>query len=98
MKGFQPQAFGFIAAVSHPQKAAQTRVFMWGEAKRTMTIHPAIGIGFTPGGFPVDAPEPIRDDPFFFLLLMPDGPFGFGHHFIGADNLATGQVQETVEK
>lgn len=25
MKGFQPQVFGFIAAVSHPQKAAQNR-------------------------------------------------------------------------
>ena len=66
--------------------------------KCAMAIDPTVGIGFAPGGLPIDASKSFGDYAFFFLLFVPDGAFGFVHHFISADGVVFTQVQEIAEK
>ena len=63
-----------------------------------MAVHPAVGVGFAPGGLAINATEPFWNNALFLLLLMPNWPLGLVHHFIGTDDFITAQVQETVEK
>jgi hypothetical protein len=63
-----------------------------------LSVYLTIGIGFTPSRLAVNAPKTFRNESLSFLLFMPNGSFGFSHHFVGADNLFIGQVQETVER
>lgn len=63
-----------------------------------MAVNPTISVGFTPRGCAIDPAKPFGNDSFFLMFFMPNWPFGFGHHFIGTDNVLTGQVQEIAEK
>jgi len=98
MKRFQPEPFGFIGTISHPQKTTQNRVFMLGDSKCTMAINPAVGVGLIPSGFFIDTAKPFGDNALFLLLFVPNRPFGLIHHFIGADDIIITQAQEIAEK
>ena len=63
-----------------------------------MAIDPTIGIGFAPGGLPIDASKSFGDNAFFFLLFVPNWAFGLVHHFISADGVVFTQAQEITEK
>ena len=68
------------------------------KGKRTMSVHPTIGFGFTPGGLTINAREPFGDDALSLLFLMPKRAFGSVHHLVGADGVVIAQVQEIAEK
>ena len=63
-----------------------------------MTVNPTIGVGLAPRGFFVDAAQPFGNDTKILLFLVPDGPFGLVHHFVGTDRAVLTQAQEIAEK
>jgi hypothetical protein len=69
-----------------------------GDGKAPMTVNPAIGIGFTPCGLPIDSAKPFGDNALLLVLFVPNRPAGFVHHFIGTDNFVSGKAQEIAEK
>lgn len=71
---------------------------MAGERKTAVAVHPTISVRLAPRGLFIQASQPVRDNTLLLLFLVPDGPLGPVHHFVGADNPITAPVQETSEK
>jgi len=65
---------------------------------KTVTIYPAINVGFASGGLFIEAPEPLRNNALILLFIVPDRTFGPVHHFIGTDDAIMAPVQETFKK
>ena len=45
-----------------------------GQRKRPMTVHPTVGVGFTPGGVLIDAAKPLGNNTLILLFLCQTGP------------------------
>ena len=63
-----------------------------------MTVNPAIRVGFAPRGLLIDTAQALGDNAQILLFLMPYGPFGLVHHFVGTDRAVLTQAQEIAEK
>jgi hypothetical protein len=46
----------------------------------------------------IDTAQALGDNAQILLFLMPYGPFGLVHHFVGTDRAVLTQAQEIAEK
>jgi hypothetical protein len=87
MSSFPPQAFGFVGAVTDVLKGPQQTREVRHQAERAMAVHPPVTVTFTPSRFLGHSPQARWEDPWRFLLRVPDRAPCPVHHRIATDHL-----------
>jgi hypothetical protein len=87
MSSFPPQAFGFVGAVTDVLEGPQQTRAVRHQAERAMAVHPPVTVTFTPSRFLGQSPQARWEDPWRFLLRVPDRAPCPVHHRIATDHL-----------
>ena len=73
---------GFVGRVRHPVNQAQRRRVVGHETEAPVSVTPPLRMRIAPGSLLVQASHVPGNDSLFPLLLMPDRPTRFDHHFV----------------